>query len=113
MTPLDKLIYEYEIFNKLKKNHFFKYYLAIKFMNKWHKGSKMIKFVENKFKIKKLLFLDNEKLLGWRIELKNLLFIADKGGHVNSGWVNRVAKEIESNKDEVEAKLLHISVKVL
>lgn len=36
-------------------------------MNKWHKGSKMIKFVENKFKIKRLMFLDNEKLLGWRI----------------------------------------------
>lgn len=67
-------------------------------MNKWHKGSKLITFVENKFKIKKLLFLDNEKILGWRVELKNLLHINDKGGHVNSGWVNRVAKEIENNK---------------
>lgn len=67
LTPLDKLIYQYEIFNKLKKNAFFRYFLVIKFMNKWHKGSKMIKFVENKFKLKKLLFLDNEKILGWKI----------------------------------------------
>jgi hypothetical protein len=57
--------------------------------------------------------LDNEKILGWKVELKGMLFITDKGGHVNSGWVNKVAKEIESNKVVVENKLLHISVKLL
>lgn len=63
-------------------------------MNKWNRGSKAIKFVENKLRIKRLMFLDNEKMLGWRVELRNMLFISDKGGHINSGWVNKVAKEI-------------------
>jgi hypothetical protein len=45
LTPLDNLIHEYELYSKLKKNHFFKYYLLIKFMNRWHRGSRMIKFV--------------------------------------------------------------------
>ncbi len=92
LTTLPELIYEYQIYSKLKKNPFFRYYLAIKFMNKWNRGSKAIKFGENKIRIKKLMFLDNEKILGWRVELRNMLFISDKGGHINSGWVNKVAK---------------------
>jgi hypothetical protein len=47
------------------------------------------------------------------VELKEILFISDRGGHVNSGWVGRVAKEIEGNKERVEGKLLQISVKLL
>ena len=42
-----------------------------------------------------------------------MLFIQDRGGHVNSGWVNRVAKHIEANKLKVETKLLQISNKLL
>jgi hypothetical protein len=52
-------------------------------------------------------------VLAWKVELKELLFIADRGGHVNSGWVGRVARQIETNKQAVEGRLLQISVKLL
>lgn len=42
-----------------------------------------------------------------------MLLIEDRGGHIESGWVGRVAKEIEGNKAAVETKLLEISVKLL
>lgn len=92
--PLEKLIHDYDIYSKLKKIHYFKYYSLIKFMNKWNRGSKMAKFIENKFKIRKLLYLDTDKILPWKIELKNILYISDKGGHLNSGWVKKVATGI-------------------
>lgn len=59
LTPLEDLIREYELFSRLRKNPFFRYYLAIKFLARWRRGSRMIKFVENRFKVKRALFLDN------------------------------------------------------
>ena len=45
LTPLDSLIHEYDLFTRLRKNHFFRYYLAIKYITRWHKGSRMIHFL--------------------------------------------------------------------
>lgn len=66
----------------------------------------MAKFIEYKFKIKKLLYLENEKIMIEKLELKNILHIASKGGYIHSGWVSRVAQQIEANKQAVEKKLL-------
>jgi hypothetical protein len=70
-------------------------------MNKWNRGSKLAKFIEYKFKIKKLLYLENERIIIEKLELKNILHITSKGGNIQSGWVNRVANEIERNKETV------------
>ena len=51
----------------------------------------MAKYIETKYKIKKLLYLDNEKILSWKMELRNVLFIEDLGGSLGGGWVDRVA----------------------
>lgn len=61
-------------------------------MNKWNHGSKVAKFVETKYKIKKLLNLENERIVFWKMSLKNGLLIKDKGGSMHSGWVDRVAE---------------------
>lgn len=59
LIPLEKLIYEYDLYSKLRKVPFFRYYFLIKFMNKWNRGSKVAKFIETKYRIKRLLFLEN------------------------------------------------------
>jgi hypothetical protein len=45
LTPLDKLIHEYDLFTRLRKNHFFRYYLAIKYMARWNRGSRVIRLL--------------------------------------------------------------------
>lgn len=82
-------------------------------MNKWNRGSKVAKFIETKYRIKRLLFLENEKIINWKIELKNILLIGDRGGSLHSGWVNRVSEEIEKNKETVEVKLLSFAIELL
>lgn len=57
LVPLDKLIHEYDLFTRVKKVHFFKHFWTIKLMNKWNRGSKVAKFIETKYKIKKLMYL--------------------------------------------------------
>jgi len=36
-------------------------------MNKWNRGSKKAKFIEIKTKIVKLLYLDNDRILAWKM----------------------------------------------
>lgn len=48
-----------------------------------------------------MLYLDNEKILSWKMELRNILFIGDQGGSIGSGWVDRIAENIMNNKEFV------------
>jgi hypothetical protein len=82
-------------------------------MNKWNRGSKVAKFVETKYKIKKLLNLDNNKIMAWKMELRNILFIGHQGGNIGSGWVDRVAERIMVNKNLVSERLLEVSMDLL
>ena len=66
LIPLERLIYEWDIYSNLKKIPFYRYFWIIKLMNKWNRGSKVAKFVETKYKIKKLLYLENDKILSWK-----------------------------------------------
>lgn len=67
LIPLESLIKDYDTYIKLKKITFFNYFSLIRFMNKWNRGSKLAKFVEAKYKIKKLLFLDSDKIVNWKL----------------------------------------------
>lgn len=60
-------------------------------MNKWNRGSKKANFIDTKAMISKLLFLDNDRILAWKIELKNMMMFQERGGNIGSGWVNKLA----------------------
>jgi hypothetical protein len=63
----------------------------MKYMNKWNRGSKKANFNDTKAMLGKLLFLENDKIIGWKIELKSMMMFHEKGGNIGSGWVNKLA----------------------